>query len=141
MINRAHEGSLRYELVARELARPGRFMRRILSQAFLEGFAERRQNNHEIIRRMLALEDTTYCFLFTNDKNDTRKKQRQMMLQYMCFVARGLPPFNTRVVGVATDKRNNVYDYVFLNKPDWTAKDEKLKKQIQADFGIFVSPV
>lgn len=140
MINRAHEGSKRYELVARELARPNRFMRRILSQAFMEGFAERGQGKHELIRRMFALEDTTYCFLFTNDMDDTRTKQRHAMLQYMCFVARGMPPFNSRVIGVATDKENRLYDFVFLNKPDWTAKNEKLKKQIQAEFGIFVAP-
>ncbi len=133
LINRAHEGSARYELVARELARPDRFTRRVLSQTFMEGFIERRQGNHEIIRRMCALGDTTYCFLFTNDIDNKREKQRQAMLQQMCFVARGLPPFNSRIVGVATDKGNNLYDFVFLNMPDWTAENETLKKQIQKE--------
>jgi hypothetical protein len=140
IIDRAHEGSARYELVARELARPNRFVRRILSQTFMEGFMERRLGNHEIIRRMFAIEDTTYCFLFTNDTDDKRKKQRHAMLQSMCFVARGMPPFNSRVVGVATDKGNNLYDFAFLKMPDWTADNERLKKQIQAEVGIFVSP-
>jgi len=140
LINRAHEGSARYELVARELARPDRFTRRVLSQYFLEAYAEMRNGRHELFRRNFALKDTTYCFLLTYDAGDTRREQRRNMLQAMCFVARGLPPFNKRVVGVSTDRDNTNYDFCFLHMPEWTGEDEKRKKQIQAETGIFVSP-
>jgi hypothetical protein len=47
IIDRAHDGtSSRYELVARELARPDRFQRRILAKSFFEGYSEFRGSDH-----------------------------------------------------------------------------------------------
>lgn len=62
------------------------------------------------------------------------------MLEKMCFVARGLPPFNSRVVGIATNWENTNYDFGFLHLPEWTTGNEEIKKQIQAGYGTFVSP-
>lgn len=140
LINLAHGGSKRYELVARELARPDRFTRRVLSQTFLEAYTEMRKGKHELYRRRFDIKDTTYCFLFTSDTGDTRRDQRRNMLQAMCFVSRGLPPFNRRVVGVSTDRDNTTYDFCFLHMPDWTDGNEEQRKRIQAETGIFVSP-
>ena len=67
IIERAHEGSSRYELVARELARPDRFTRRVLSESFMEVYSEFMASNMDMMRRQFALAGTTYCFLVTGD--------------------------------------------------------------------------
>ena len=58
----------------------------------------------------------------------------------MCFVARGLEKDKTRVIGVATNKGNNGYDFLFMKMPDWTPENEALKIQLQDEYGIFKSP-
>jgi hypothetical protein len=140
IINRAHDGtSARYEVVARELARPDRFQRRILSKSFFEAYSEFRESDHLIMRRLSALADTTYCFLFMEDGTEPRKK-RKAMLSLMCFVARGLYPENKRVIGVATEAANRSYDFCVRVQPKWTEKDEEAKVKIQEKTGIFVNP-
>jgi len=140
IINRAHDGtSSRYELVARELARPDRFQRRILSKSFFEAYCEFRESRHLIMRRLTALAGTTYCFLFMEDGKGPREK-RKAMLSAMCFVARGLYPENKKVIGVATEAANRSYDFCVRVQPDWTAKDEETKVKIQEQTGIFVNP-
>ena len=140
IINRAHDGtSARYERVARELARPDRFQRRGLSKAFYEAYSEFCGTKHQMIRRVLKLEDTTYCFLFMEDGKGERKR-RKAMLSLMCFVARGLYPENTKVIGIATEAANASYDFCLRVQPTWTSKDERTKTKIQQEIGIFVSP-
>lgn len=60
MIDRAHEGSPQYERVARELARPDRFTRRVLSESFFEAYKELISSNNEMFRRHMSVGDTTY---------------------------------------------------------------------------------
>jgi hypothetical protein len=139
MIDRAHEGSKQYERLARELARPDRFTRRVLSSSFLEAFSELVNSDHQMFRRHIALGDTTYCFLITND-DEFPSPRRRKMLESMCFVARGIPPFNARVVGVATNRQNRSYDFGFLHIPTWTPELEEEKLRIQAATGIFSAP-
>jgi hypothetical protein len=86
MIERVHEGTSKYERVARELARPDRFTRRVLSESFMEAYAECMSTDLDMIRRQMVLGDTTYCFLITND-TEHPSKRRQAMLQAMCVVA------------------------------------------------------
>ena len=71
MIDRAHEGSSKYEVVARELARPDRLARRILSKGFMEAYAEFMESDHDMIRRRMTHLDTTYCFLIVNQSRFT----------------------------------------------------------------------
>lgn len=139
MIERAHEGSSQYERVARELARPDRFTRRVLSESFFEAYKELVGSNHEMLRRHMSVGDTTYCFLITNDDEYPSPRRRQM-LSLMCQVARGLPPMNKRVIGVATGKSNRSYDFVHLYAEKWSDTDERRKQTIQEKYGIFVSP-
>jgi hypothetical protein len=139
IIDRAHEGSPKYEIVARELARPDRLARRILAKDFMGGYSELMASDGQMIRRKMTHLDTTYCFLITSD--DNHKSPRIVdMLTKMCFVARGLNPEIERVVGVATTRGNNGYNFLFLNKPTWSAEDEALKRQIQDAYGIFKNP-
>jgi hypothetical protein len=139
MIERAHEGSPKYERVARELARPDRFTRRVLSESFFEAYTDFRQSDRDIFRRYMPIGDTSYCFLFTAEIEHPSLR-RQQMLEQMCFVARGLEPRNVRVVGVATNYENTGYDFAFLYLPVWTPEDEALKARIQSATGIFAAP-
>lgn len=139
MIERAHEGTSKYERLARELARHDRFTRRVLSEAFMEAYAEFIGCNMDMLRRQMVLGDTTYCFLITNDVEHPSKR-RQNMLQAMCLVARGINPENSRVIGVATSRDNRNYDFVHLNIPEWTSQLEAEKVKLQRECGIFVSP-
>jgi hypothetical protein len=141
IIDRAHDGSTAaYERAARELARPDRFARRVLSKTFLEAYKEHWRSPLPLFRPMTALDDTTYCFLFMEDGHELPRKRRTAMLSLMCFVARGLPPFNSRVVGVATEKENRSYDYCIFIQPKWRPEDEARKLEIQKEYGIFVNP-
>jgi hypothetical protein len=143
MIERVHEGTSRYERLARELARPDRFTRRVLSEAFMEAYAEfmdsNMDSNMDMLRRQMALGDTTYCFLITNDVEHPSRR-RQNMLQAMCLVARGINSQNSRVIGIATSRDNRNYDFIHLNMPEWTRQLEAEKTRLQSQFGIFVSP-
>ena len=140
IIDRAHDGtSSKYELVARELARPNRFQRRILAKSFFEAYCEFRGAGHSIMRRLTKLEDTTYCFLFMEDREEPRKA-RQEMLELMCFVARGVHQDIKRVIGIATEAENRSYDFCLRVQPEWTAKDVEAKGKIQQATGIFVKP-
>ncbi|MGD0467542.1 MAG: hypothetical protein ABSA54_04130 [Terriglobales bacterium] len=141
IIDRAHDGSsAEYERAARELARPDRFSRRLLSKSFMEAYKQYLDSPLPIFRRMMPLGDTTYCFLFMEDGNQLPRKRRTAMLQCMCFVARGLPPMNKRVIGIATERENRSYDYCVRIQPQWRAEDETTKIQIQKGTGIFVRP-
>ncbi|HEY5176450.1 MAG TPA: hypothetical protein VII95_12885 [Terriglobales bacterium] len=141
IIERAHEGSPMYELVARELARPDRFTRRMLSQSFLEVYSEFRQmTDKDMMRRHFSLGDTTYCFLITENEEEYPKERRGWMLEAMCLVARGLNPENYRVVGVATDRGNKNYHFAYFYIPEWTPEMEAEKVKLQTDAGIFVAP-
>jgi hypothetical protein len=139
MIERAHEGTSKYERVARELARVDRFTRRVLSESFKEVYAEFMGSKMAMMRRQMVLGDTTYCFLVTNDTAHPSKR-RQEMLGAMCLVARGLNPQNSRVLGVATSRDNRNYDFAFMDIPKWTNQFEAEKVKLQTEFGSFVSP-
>jgi hypothetical protein len=140
VIDRAHDGtSDHYERLARELARPDRFTRRVISKSFLEAYIEYMEKKPPIFRRMSAFGDTTYCFLLMEDGEGLRER-RKAMLACMCFVARGIPPMNKRVIGVATEAANRSYDYCVRIQPEWSEEDEANKLKIQQDVGIFVNP-
>lgn len=140
IIDRVHEGSSRYERVARELARPDRYIRRLLSASFYEAYSLFMASDGELFRRQTVILDTAYCFLIT-DNVDHPSIRNQKMLSQMCFVSRGLNPSVQRVVGIATTKANKGYDFCFMDKPHWTPEDELLKLQLQEHYGIFKSPV
>jgi len=140
VIDRAHDGtSEHYERLARELARPDRFTRRVISKSFLEAYGEYMERKPPIFRRLSAFGDTTYCFLFMEDGKGPRER-RKAMLACMCFVARGIPPMNRRVIGVATEAANRSYDYCVRIQPEWSEEDEANKLKVQEHTGIFVSP-
>ena len=142
IINRAHEGSKRYELVARELARPNRFQRRFLAKRFLDGqMTADCDKIHDIYRTVLLMEDATYCFLFFDES--LPRGARLSCLKELCFVARGSYPQNTKVVGIATEKRigpTRSYDFALLNPPVWTSENQKEAERLKQRLGMFENP-
>ena len=143
IINRAHTGSSQYELVARELARPNRFERRYLSRVFMEAHVMAHEDDKgDLFRRIMATDGVTYCFLFM-DNFDEKREKRQAMLAAICYFARGKFPQNVKVIGIATEKKFrpvSSYDFVFIDKPNWTKEDKKKIEQLQKDMGMFINP-
>ena len=143
IINRAHEGSPEYEIVARELARPNRFMRRYLTKVFFEAYRQAHEDEqHDLFRRILFSQGTTYCFLFFDDREPREK--RKLMLGAICYIARGMNPQNRKVLGIATEKKIRPecsYDFCLMDIPEWTEKHQKQMEKLQKETGIFANPI
>lgn len=143
IIDRAHEAGVpEYELVARELARPNRFKRRVLAESFLDAHVLAHQDRRkDIFRRVLSADDTTYCFLFADDPEP--HPRRREMLANLCYVARGTYLRNQKVIGIATEKQIRPtcsYDYCILEIADWTEHEQSQMEKIKAVTGILTSP-
>lgn len=144
MISRAHEtGTPEYERVARELARPDRFGRRILAKAFLDGqLAADADEENDMFRRTMNLDGTTYCYLYMDDDHP-QNETRRIMLAAMCHVARKVIPENARVIGIATEKTFAAtcsYDFGFVHITEWTEDHELEAKRMQRELGLFQDP-
>ena len=139
MINRAHTGGGQYEFVAREMARLSRFDRRVMGKAFFEAHVlAHREKNNDVFRRLLEIQGTTYCFLFFDDPEP--RTNRKKMIELMCFVARGIFPQNSIVVGIATEMKIRPtcsYDFCYYELPNWTAEHQKEMEKLQKQTGIF----
>lgn len=142
MIDRAHEGSEKYETMARELARPNRFQRRVLAKIFFDAhLAAHRDRVHDHYRTMLSLENTTYCFVFCDKKID--RKFRQKILEKTCSVAPGRFPQNHKVVGIATENRFQQtcsYDFCLVHVGPLTSNDQEAIKRRQKQLGMWQNP-
>ena len=143
IINRAHEGSSQYELVARELARPTRFERRFLGKCFLDAWIIVTEDDiHDSYRRIIPAEGTTYCFIFCD--SDIPRESRISMLKVVCYVARGNFKQNQKVLGITTEKKiapTCSYDFCYLDFPVWTEDNEKEVRKLQKQFDILKNPV
>ena len=143
IINRAHEGSSKYELVDRELARPTRFERRFLGKCLLDAWIIATNDDiYDSYRRILPTKDTTYCFVFCN--SDIPRESRISMLKVVCYVARGKFQENKKVIGIATEKKiapTCSYDFCLLDFPDWNEENEKEILKLQKQFEILKNPV
>jgi hypothetical protein len=141
IIDRAHEGSKQYEIVARELARPTRFERRVLAKTFLARWSTAHRDVHDLYRAVLPAENATYCFLFCG-KNVPREA-RKAMLSEMCYVARGSFLQNQKVIGIATEKTLEStcsYDFCLLDRPLWTRENQQEMESLKRRSGIFKNP-
>jgi hypothetical protein len=142
MINRAHEaGTPEYERVARELARPSRFERRILAKTFFDAHVLAHEDStHDVFRRVVAGPGVTYCFLFM-DKRFPPDERRKAIAGF-CLVARDRYRDNAQVVGVATEKAIEPecsYDFAYLNMPEWTDSDAARAEEIREQTGTLVN--
>ncbi len=143
IINRAHEGSEKYELVARELARPTRFERRFLGKCFLDAWIIGTEDDmHDSYRRIIPAQGTTYCFIFCD--LDIPRENRISMLKVVCYVARGKFKQNQKVLGIATEKKITPtcsYDFCLFVSPNWTEENEKEVRRLQKQFEILKNPI
>lgn len=139
IINRAHTCGGKYEGVARELARPSRFERRVLSESFFEAhLIAHNQRENNVFNRVLLTKGTTYCFVFFDDTEP--RDRRNELLGAVCFIARGVFKDNKKVIGIATEMRIRPacsYDFCLLNIPCWTDIEQKEKEKLQSELGIF----
>jgi len=142
IVNRAHEGSREYEIVARELARPNRFHRRFLAKMFYDAHVIAHEDKKaNAYRRVMADEGLTYCLFFCDEKES--RDTRIAMLYRTCFVARGKFQQNTKVLGIATEKHfapTCSYDFCLLELPVWTNEHQEAMEQIQKELKILTSP-
>jgi len=142
LINRAHEGSKKYEIVARELARPTRFERRTLAKTmFDDHLAAHRDKANDIYRSMFCTSTVTYCYLFC--ARHIPRKGRTDMLEAMCYVARGTFRENQKVIAIATEKElspTSSYDFAVLNLSSWTSEDENKVQELKKQLGMFRNP-
>lgn len=144
MIDRVHErGSLEYERLAREIARPSRFERRFLSKVFFEAqVLAHEDSEHDVIRRVLPMDGRTYCFIFADDPEP--RDRRKAMLKGLSFVARGKYKQNTTVIGIATEKKLRpecTYDYCLLEMPKWSEEDDRRLEEIQRTTGLLTNVI
>lgn len=143
IINRAHEGSENYELVARELARPNRFQRRYLSKVFFRAhILAHKDDKHNLLRRIMPTDGITYCFLFQDDPDP--RERRKAMLTAICWIARGKYQQNKKVLGIATEMKIRPtcsYDFCLMDLPNWTEKNQKNMEELQKDTGILINPI
>ena len=89
IINTIHTWGEEYELMARELARPNRFERRVLGKSFFDAHVRaHNQKKNNVFRRIMQLGGITYCLMFV-DKNNSREFRKNLLAD-TCFVARGI---------------------------------------------------
>jgi hypothetical protein len=142
IIDRCHEGRGKtYELIARELARPNRFMRRVLGKGFWEAHLRAHDGGTDrLFRRCSPMEGVTYCFLFWDAEG--RREERIAMLGNYCTIARGVYRQNSKVVGIATEQRIREtcsYDYCLVDQPEWTEEAQSWMERAQRETGILVN--
>ncbi|MHB1681099.1 MAG: hypothetical protein ACYCTB_11445 [bacterium] len=144
IINRAHEGSEKYELVARELARPGRLHRRVLGKEFYDAYVLAHEDEKNSFHKHFILLEgipITYCFLFIDDIES--RNNRKAIFEAICYMARGKYPQNKKVLIIATDKKNrrtSLYEF-FLDMSAWADENQRNMEQLQKQTGILENPI
>jgi hypothetical protein len=127
------------ERAIRQIAREDRFARRILGKSFKEFI----DNSQELIARMMK-SPSGVVYVFLASPHGTPRDIRVADLGKRCFVARGLHPEATRVVGIATERyekgKGFSLDLCNLFKPAWSAEDQKHMEAMQKELGYFTSP-
>jgi len=127
------------ERAIRQMARENRFARRILGKSF-RGFID---NSSTILARMMK-SPSGVVYVFLALPHSMPRKARVAELGNRCFVARGLHPASTRVVGIATERyeKGKGFSLDLCNqfKPTWSADDQQLMEAMQKELGYFTSP-
>lgn len=124
-----------HEFVVRTLATESRFARRFLSNAFAGWIALKQAG-----ARTTVSPPTDVAYVFATYPRDWSREYRKCELEARCFVSRSPRVTGRRIVmGIGTeiyDPSGFSFDAVYLEKPDWTAEDEKLADEIRARFGF-----
>ena len=144
IIDCAHTGSIEYERIARELARPNRFERRYLAKVYFEAHQEADQldDPHLLFRRFLPADGVTYCFLFMEIINSEREPRRGMLMS-ICKVARNTFRNNHKVIGIATECKLGPecsYDFCLIDTSEWPEEQINEAEELQKQLGIMTNP-
>jgi hypothetical protein len=130
------------EQTLRIMAREDRFSRRVLGKGFLE-FMELVRQGKVRSRLKQSPSGVPYVFLARPHKEDRNYRRKE--LSWRCFVARGLYPNQTKVVGIATEEYESgkgfSLDVCLFSKDIWTAKEKSLMEQVQKELGYFKQPI
>lgn len=127
------------ERAFRQMAREDRFARRILGKSFKEFL-----DNSQKIRARMTKSPSGVVYVFLALPHGTPRNLRVAELGNRCFVARGLNPESTRVVGIATERyekgKGFSLDLCDTLRPKWSEHDQKLMEAMQDEFGYFRKP-
>ncbi|SRR6266480_2026201 len=126
------------EQVTRIMAREDRFARRILAKSYVD-FMNQATSGGPRARINRSPSGVVYVYLATSRTFD--RDARRAELGARCFVARGLNPDCTTVVGIATERfesgQPHSVDVAGLVKTEWTDTDSAEMARLQKDVGIF----
>ncbi|OLE60675.1 MAG: hypothetical protein AUI36_12175 [Cyanobacteria bacterium 13_1_40CM_2_61_4] len=126
------------EQVTRIMAREDRFARRILAKSYID-FMNQATRGEPRARINRSPSGVIYVYLATSRTFD--RDARRAELGARCFVARGLNPDCTTVVGIATERyesgQSHSVDVACLIKADWTEADSAEVARLQNEVGIF----
>ena len=114
-------------------------MSRVYADAHIRAHTD---NKYDLLRRVLDGEGTTYCFVFAVG-GETRN-MRVRMLEATCRIARGMLRKNSKVLGIATEKRicsECSYDFCFLDIPVWTEQNQIDIEKLQKETRILLNPI
>lgn len=127
------------ERAIRQIAREDRFARRVLGKSFKEFL----DNSQQVAARMMK-SPSGVVYVFLASPHGTPREERKAELGNRCFVARGLNPECSHVVGIATERyeKGKGFSLDLCNsfRPNWSADDQRLMEQMQKDLGYFARP-
>ncbi len=122
------------ERVVRTMASENRFSRRILAGSFREWHVG------AISRSRLQGAPSGVVYVFLARPQDFPREERRTELQARCFIARGLHPDSSAIIGLATEEYGSKgfsFDAVYLHMPEWTQESQKRLEELQERTGWF----
>jgi hypothetical protein len=129
------------ELALRTMARENRFARRVLAKSFLNFISLKEKKIRARISRSPS--GMTYVFLARPHGEDRDYRRKELVSR--CFVARGLHPDQTTVIGIATEEyeptKGFSVDVAFFSQRTWTTEDQEKMDFLQREMGFFASPI
>ena len=130
----------KYEAIVREMARPNRRQRRVLSQAFSNALHDARAaRSPMMISNKSDGIAVSYCFLLMDAKTPDEKEHRRAYLGNSTEIVRVRERYrdNPKVVGIAADihgKPESTFTFTLLDKPHLTAEDISKARELEAQF-------
>lgn len=142
IIDYAHTSGGQYKTIIREMARYNRFMRRVFAKHYwdMQLQAGHCPDPERMLRRISPGPEITFSFLFVDESKD--REVRKALLQAQCFVARHVMQQNTKVLGIATEKRlaaARSFDFCFMDMPVWGKEQQREAQRLQDELGIWTN--
>lgn len=124
-----------YESAIRTMAKENRFDRRLLSKSF-GGML------YNKIRARVFPSNSGVTYVFQANDPSMDRDDRKAELEMRCIIARGLPPQNKVVIGIATEMNESPeeqvsYDLLHYTLDDWNPEMQELSDKIQREMGYF----